>query len=387
MPTLNLKSLSTLVSNQVAAIQAASTTLIDFSVGSVLLAVVESGAGVAMWLQSQILNAIAVGRLATSFGSDVDTFIADYANNGQGMVPRLAAANSNGTVTFSRFNFTQAAFIPATGGTLPATQVQSMDASQTFNVVPNLSNTFYNATLNGYVVPAATQSVTVSVQSVGTGAATNVTANTVTRILTSLSNIDFCTNNLALAGGLSGETDTAVKARFVLFMMGLARGNLAGIQSALASLNVSISYQVVDSQQTNSTALFPGFFYVVVDDGSGNPPAAFLTAAANAVNNARALGIQFTVIGPTLNNVNVNMSVVTSPTFVHLNVAAQVAQVISANITALGLGNGLPYSLVSLWAMGVPGVTAVDSFTLNSGTADLAAFPQVRYMPNTITVS
>jgi len=75
LATLNLKSLSTLVSNQVAAIQAASTTLIDFSVGSVLLAVVESGAGVSMWLQALIANVLAVGLLATSFGSDVDSFI------------------------------------------------------------------------------------------------------------------------------------------------------------------------------------------------------------------------------------------------------------------------------------------------------------------------
>ena len=381
MATLNLKSLSTLVSNQVAAIQAASTTLIDFSVGSVLLAVVESGAGVAMWLQALILNVLAVGRLATSFGGDVDSFIADYYNNGQGMAPRLAASGSAGTVTFSRYNFTQAAFIQV------GAQVQSSDGSQTFSVIANTSNGLYNAALNGYVVPAGTQSATVSVASVGTGAATNVIAGAVTRILTSLSNIDFCTNSLALAGGLSGETDTAVKARFVLFMMGLGRGNLFGIQSALASLNVSIAYQVVDSQQTNSTTLFPGFFYVVVDDGSGSPPASFLTAASNAVNNARALGIQFTVIGPTLDTVNVNMNVVTLPAFVHLNVAAQVATVITANITALGLGNGLPYSLVSLWAMGVPGVTAVDSFTLNSSTADLGASPQVRYMPGTITVS
>jgi len=381
VPTLNLKSLSTLVSNQVAAIQAASTTLIDFSVGSVLLSVVESTAGVAMWLQSGILNAIAVGRLATSFGSDVDSFIADYYNNGQGMAPRLSASGAAGTVTFGRYNYTQAAFIQV------GAQVQSMDGSQTFNVIANTSNAAFNATLNGYVVAAGTQFVTVSVASVGTGAATNVIAGAITRILTSLSNIDYCSNSLALAGGLSGETDTAVKARFVLYMVGLARGNKAGIEYALASLNVSIAYQIVDSQQTGSTALFPGFFYVVVDDGSGSPPSSFLTTATNAVNLYKALGIQFTVIAPTLTNANVNMTVVTSPTFVHLNVAAQVANVITQNIQALGLGNGLPYSLVSMWAMGVPGVTAVDSFTLNSGTADLPANPQVRYLPNTITVS
>lgn len=380
MATLNLKSLSTLVSNQVAAIQAASSTLIDFSVGSVLLAVVESGAGVAMWLQALILNVLAVGRLATSFGSDVDSFIADYANGGQGMPPRLAASGSAGTVTFSRYNFTQAAFIPVSA------QVQSADASQTFSVIANQSNAAFNAALNGYIVAAGTQSVTVSVASVGTGAATNVVAGSVTRILTSLSNIDYCTNSLALAGGQSGETDTAVKARFVLFMLGLARGNLYGIESALASLNVSIAYQVVDSYQVNGT-FTPGFFYVVVDDGSGSPPTSFINAAADAVDSARALGVQFTVIGPTLSTVNVSMTVVTAPGFVHLNVAGQVSQVIGANITALGLGNGLPYSLVSLWAMGVPGVTAVDSFTLNGVTADLPANPQVRYMPGTLTVS
>jgi hypothetical protein len=386
VPTLNLKSLTTLVSNQVAAIQASSATLIDFSVGSVLRAVVEANAGVGMWLQSMILNVLAVARLATSFGADVDSFIADYFNNGQGMQPRLAAAVSNGTVTFSRYNFTQSAFIPAVGGNLPAAQCQSGDGTQTFNVVPNAGNSYYNATLNGYVVPAATQSVTVSVQSVGTGAATNVIAGAITRILTSMSNIDYCSNTYALAGGQSGETDAAVKARFVLFMLGLSRGNLYGIESALANMNVSIAYKVVDQYQVDSV-FTPGFFYVVVDDGSGSPPTSFLNAASSAINTYRALGIQFAVIAPTLTNANVNMTLVTAPGYTHLTVAAQASALITQNIQALGLGNALPYSLVSYWAMGVPGVVAVDSYTLNSGTADLAANPQVRYMPSTITVS
>lgn len=50
MASLNTRSFSELVSEQVTAIQARAEKLLDFSIGSILRSLAESNAGVAMWL-------------------------------------------------------------------------------------------------------------------------------------------------------------------------------------------------------------------------------------------------------------------------------------------------------------------------------------------------
>src|SRR5208282_2302570 len=106
------------------------------------------------------------------------------------------------------------------------------------------------------------------------------------------------------AGGTNGETDAALKSRFVLFFLGLSKGNIYGVESALAALNVGITYQIVDGYAYGGAAQ-PGFFYAVVDDGSGSPPTAFLNAATNAIQAVKPLGVQFAVFAPTIVSVNV----------------------------------------------------------------------------------
>ncbi|MEF9481383.1 hypothetical protein [Ralstonia sp. 1B3] len=91
----------TLVRNQVAAIQGYAKVLVDLTVGSVLRAVVEANAAVTVWLQGLILQVLAITRAATSSGSDLDTWMADFG------LTRLAAVPATGSVTFSRFTVTQ----------------------------------------------------------------------------------------------------------------------------------------------------------------------------------------------------------------------------------------------------------------------------------------
>jgi hypothetical protein len=101
---LNQQSFTTIVQQQVAAIQSAVTaaatgiaTFLSFVIGSIELARVEATAAVAMWLQSLVMQLLLVTRLSTSTGTDVDTFIADF-----GCPPREQAVGSIGQVLFSR---------------------------------------------------------------------------------------------------------------------------------------------------------------------------------------------------------------------------------------------------------------------------------------------
>jgi uncharacterized phage protein gp47/JayE len=372
---LPTRSFNTIVQTIAAGIQGRAAALIDLSVGSPLRAIAEAVAGVALWLQAFALQILTVARLATSVGTDVDSFVADFE------LTRLSESLATGTLTFTRYTAAATSpFVPV-GAT-----VQTSDGSQTVTVVADTTNANFSSTLNGYSMPTGATTLTVTAQAQSAGPSGNILAGTAIVPTTPLVGIDQVSNSLAFVGGALAETDNALKARFVLFILGLSRGNIYGVEYALASLNVSIAYTITD-QYTYSGVFTPGFFYVVVDDGSGTPSSAFLTAATNAVNSVRPLGVNFSVFAPDLVSANVGMILTTASGYNHTAVVNQVLALLSANIIALGLGAGLPYSRLAAWAYSVPGVTNASAITLNSGTADIAANNQDRIMPGTITVS
>ncbi|CQD73177.1 Uncharacterised protein [Yersinia enterocolitica] len=53
MASLNIKSFTDLVSDQVTAMQAKARGLVDLSIGSLLRALAESNAGIAQWIQRE----------------------------------------------------------------------------------------------------------------------------------------------------------------------------------------------------------------------------------------------------------------------------------------------------------------------------------------------
>src|ERR1700733_382289 len=120
MASLQTFTFTELVSQIATAIQGSASALYDFTVGSTLRAIAEATSAVVLWLQAIILQLLTVTRAATSVGSDLDSFMADYG------VTRLAAVASTGNVTFARFTSTQQAVVPI-GAT-----VQSADGTQTF---------------------------------------------------------------------------------------------------------------------------------------------------------------------------------------------------------------------------------------------------------------
>jgi uncharacterized phage protein gp47/JayE len=104
---LSLRNFSALVEGMAASVQGAAQSLLDLTVGSVLRAVLEANASVALWVQWLIVQVLATTRLATSTGADCDSFGADFG------FTRLPAVVAVGAVTFSRFTPSAAAFIPA----------------------------------------------------------------------------------------------------------------------------------------------------------------------------------------------------------------------------------------------------------------------------------
>jgi len=375
MPSMSSKSFTQIVSDMVTAVQGRATALIDFAIGSVLRSVIEAVASVVVWLESLILVLLQTTRLATSSGSDVDSFVADF-----GLV-RLPAQASTGQVTFARFTATMQAIIPV--GAL----VQTSDGTQQFTVIADTTQPAYNAGLGAYVLPPGTASGAATVQAVNAGAAGNVSAGTITVVAQAIAYIDTVTNALGFTNGANAETDAALRTRFVAYIASLSKATKTAIANAILSLKTGVSETLVENALYNGT-YNPGYFYAVVDDGTGTPGSSFLSAASNAIDAVRPFTVSFGVFAPVVVTANVAMTAAIAAGYDPVATKATVRAAVLAYIGSQTLGQSLPYTRILQIAYdSSPGVTNITGLTLNGGTADLAATAQQRILAGTVTVS
>lgn len=367
------KTFPELVQGMAAAVQSASAKLIDLSVGSILRALLEAVAAVVLWLQGLVLQLLATSRASTSTGSDLDSWMADYG------FARLPAVATPGSVTFSRFTKTLPATVPV-GAT-----VQTANGLQRFAVVANTAHALWNGT--GYTIPSGTASGTLPVLATVAGAAGNVAAGQVSQLATAVPGIDTVTNASPFTGGADAEADAAFRARFVLFLASLSKGTAAAIGEALTSVQQGVSYAIVENFAYDGTPR-AGFFYVVVDDGSGAPSTAFLNACFAAVDAVRAESVGFAVFAPSLVTANIAAVVTVLAGYDATTVRAAVRTALLAHVTGLGLGETLRLTrLYQVAYDAIEGVGNVTGMTINGAAADLAATPKQIVRAGTVAVS
>jgi uncharacterized phage protein gp47/JayE len=361
---LNTQTFTQIVQNSVAAIQAGTKSFQDLTIGSILRAVMESSAAVVLFLQGLIVQLLSITRASTSTAEDLDSWAADYG------VARLAAAKATGIVTFSRFTATAQAVVPI------AAQVQSFDGTQTFNVTLDTTNTAYNATLGGYVLGAATASISVPVQAVTAGAGGNVAIGALNVIIQAIPGVDTVTNAAAFINGANAETDAAFRTRFVAYIASISKATKGAIGYAITTLKPGVSYALVENAQYNGTAQM-GYFYVVIDDGTGYPTSAFLSSAFNAIDSARPVTSTFGVFAPVVVTANVTMTITTGAGYTHSDLVTLVQTAITNYISVLTLGQTLAYTRLAQLAYDAsPGVINVYAVTLNGATVDVTATSQ-----------
>jgi len=386
MATLPTQSFATIVANTIAGIQGRASALLNFSTGSTLRAIVEGFGGIFLWFQALVLQLLSAMRLATAQGTDVDTFTADFMPILAGSQtaalpggsPRLGAQASSGLVTFARATAgPSTCFISVgpQGGGLPAnadTFVKTGDGSQTFVVTADPSSVYYSATLGGYTLPAQVASLVATVANTVPGAAGNVIAGAISLIASPVTGIDTVNNVAGFTNGTDQESDSALKKRFAAYILGLSRGDLYGTTAAVEGAEPDIQFKVVENYSSTG-AWTPHSYLIIADDGSGNPPPAFMTAVTDAANSVRPLSVQCVVIAPTIVQAIPSMQITSAAGFSHQAVVAAVAAAVAAGINGLGLGNDLEYTQLAAWAYAVPGVSKVTAITLNNLTGDAAS--------------
>lgn len=362
----NTQTKTGLVSTIVTGIQSSSSALLDFAVGSILLAIAEAFADVVLWLQGLILYAAALCRASTCKGADLDSWFAQFG------WARSGAVAATTPLTFARFNTTLATYIPV-GAT-----VQSADGTQTFTVGTDTTNGAYSvnaggAGVPGYLLPAGTSSVTCTSTASTAGAAGNVLANTLTVITAPIVGVDYVTNAASATGGANAQTDAQALIGFQQWEASLSRATLAAVQYAALSVQPGLFVGVLENISVTGSAQ-NGTFTLMVDDGSGTPPAALLTAVANAVNLYRGLGIPWAVLGPTLVSAPVVIQIRLAAGYTSAVVLAQVQAAILAYINTTGFGATVSFNRLAQVAFDAsPGVANVTGITLAGATVDLVA--------------
>lgn len=372
---LTTKDFSTLVQEMVSNVQGYASALVDLTIGSILRASLESVSAVVMWLQGLILALLATTRAATSSGTDLDTWMADFG------LTRLAATYASGLVTFSRFTPTIQAVVPV--GAI----VQTADGSQQFTVNLDTTNPAYSASLGGYVIPAGSSSVTVSVTAVTSGSAANVVAGAISTLAQAIPGVDTVSNAAAFTNGSNAETDGALRVRFVSYVQSLSKATKAAVGYAITSLQQGLTYTLTENQ-TRAGVYQPGYFFVVVDDGTGAPSSTLLSTVYNAIDAVRPITVTFDVFAPSVLTANVVMTIATASGYTHSAVTAIVQAALQSYINTLPLGTSLSYSRLAQVAYDAsPGVTNVTGVTLNGGTSDIAATSQQVVKAGTVVVN
>jgi uncharacterized phage protein gp47/JayE len=374
MTTLATKTFNTLVQDCVTAIQSATTSFQDLTIGSILRAVVEASAGVALWLQGLIIQLLSVTRASTSVDSDLDTWCADYG------FTRLAASQATGIITFSRFTPTNGSLIPI------GARVQSSDGLQNYTVVVDTANPAYSASQGGYIVGSGVFNVDAPVQAVNSGTQANAVIGGVNTLIDVISGIDTVTNAAAIDNGSDAETDDAMRARFVLYVASLSKATKLAVEFAIVSIQDNLSYSITENYLYNDTANM-GHFYVVVDDGTGYPTTELLDTVYGAIDAIRPVTVTFSVHAPVVVTVAVNATITTATGYDHGALVALAINTVTDYLNGLGIDADLSYTrLHQVIYDSSDGITNVTGLLLNGATSDIAITNKQTIVAGTVSI-
>lgn len=332
-----------------ASVQGACSSLIDLSVGSVLRAILEASASVALWLQYLLLQVLTMTRLATSIGTDVDSWVQDFG------VTRLPPTCATGEVVFSSFNAAAQGSVIPNGAT-----VRTSDGSQSFVVVDG-----------PYQRLVGSVSVVATVQAVVAGPAGNIQMGVANVLGTAIAGIDTVSNPNAFTGGQAAETDAALRLRFVSFINTRSLATEQALAFAIMSVQQSLTYSIQENL-TAAGVFLPGHVHVIVDDGSGAPTSTLIAAVEAALDPVRPIGTSISVAGPTVLIAAVNLTLAITASADPVAVQAEANTALTTYINGLGVGATLRISrLAGLCYDANASITNVENVIVNANTADV----------------
>lgn len=378
---LPIQSYDQIVLEQQNGMQSIAPVPLNLLVGSILRAIIESNSGNFLWLQALTTMLLSITRLTTSTGSDVDSYINQFGFN------RFPGTESNGSVTFSRNVSTQQA-------TIYVNSIVSVSSVDNLNFVvlappPGSSYPAYDPTIAAYVIPADTASIIAYVECQQVGTIGNVLIGAIDTIDSIIPFVDFVSNGSDFTNGINQDSDETTKQKFISYIQSLSRATLAAIQYAVFIVPGVVRFIVVENMTPESVEQL-GYFYVVIDDGTGNASDQLITNVFNSVNLYRGLTIQFQVFGPTpvTANVSLDLTLIDNPSRTQSEITVNVQSAISAFINGLGFDSILPITRIAELAYDADdNILNVTNIELNSSSSDLTVTGEEIFIVGTISVS
>lgn len=385
MSSFNPLSYSEIVANQESAVSAAGTPLINFNPGSVVAALIQANAGNSLWLQGLIAYVISINRLATSTGVNVDTFINDFGYT------RPPASSASGTVTMSRYTSSIAAVINGASSidSIPAPAlISSSVTQQQYFVTVDVANPYWDPLQNAYILPIGYASINVPIQAVIPGINGNAQIGQIDTINSAITAIDTVINSAQIINGTDAASDSQTKIDFVLYLASLFRATEQAIEFAITQVKDVVRYSLVENLTHPSGDPDPGFFYAVIDDGTGSPSGTLITEVYNSIAFYRGLTIHYAVYAPSVTNVTIVVSVKTNLLELTATVQANVKAALVEYVNTLSFGINLYYTRVAQVCYDAdPSVIDVFSYTVNSGTSDLVGSVNGIFLTNTGSIT
>lgn len=359
--TIPQKTLAGFVSDMVTTWQAQTNISTVFTSGDPLLAFWQSVASQLDFLQAQIQLVLALARAQTSSGADLDSWMAQFN------FIRLPANFATGQENFIRLTPASGQVVVPVGAV-----VQTVGGAVQYEVVADTTQSSFSAAVNGYIMNVGQSLVTATVEALVGGPGSNVLANQLVQFGSSVPGIDQVSNPSPITNGIAAETDAAFRTRFILYLATLAKATYSALLAAASSVQQGLLIALLENVMPSGTALL-GSFTTIVDDGSGDPPAALLNAVFNAVDETRAFSVQPFVTAPTSVQAFITLAANLAPLAVAATVNIAIQNAVATIVNQLPPGGRLNGSAIITAALSVTGVAAVNpaSLTINGGTADL----------------
>lgn len=380
--SLPVKTFAEIVAQQQSQMQASSVITLDFDVGSIMGAFTNAGGGNFLALQALATAILADTRLTTSQGQAVDSFCEQFS------FPRYQGNPSDGNVTFSRNVTTILASIPV-GSIVSVSSTNNLN----FQVIQETDNPNYNPVTNSYDIQISTSSIDVPVQCQTNGVFGNVLAGQINTIDSPLVGVDFVTNDSDFTNGVSPWSDDKYKLEFALYIGSLTRATGPSIKYAVSTTPGPPQIyrnNVVENKDFDTDAQHLGYFYVVVDDGTGVPNTTLIENVSARLESYRGLTIAYSVIGPDKVEVDVEMDItlVDNPTESEEIITAKIQTAISNYIDSLEFNSLLPYTrLAEIIYDADDNILNVTNILLNGGTSDITTDNTELLFADDITVN
>ncbi len=197
--------------------------------------------------------------------------------------------------------------------------------------------------------------------------------NAVQLITSPIPGVDTVTNSLAMTGGIDPESDAAFRLRFQLYINSRSLATGTAVAYAIASVRQGLRYAVLENVDTLGNP-FPGNFCVVLDDGTGDPPASLISEAGAAIEAVRPIGATYAVNRPVVVEASVAMAVSTSNPLTAVQVKTQIQQNVTAWIAGLPIAGTLAISMIEAIAHNTDSsVVSVSETTINGADLNVTA--------------